>query len=504
MRLEWPLTERELLIAGRARKTYVQRVIAALVMMIPLAFVWVVARYIDEELAEVTSENLAQGLFHIVRIVQILAAYHIALLATATEIVNEREEGSLELLLLADHTGWDVILSKWITGIITSTTIMISVLPILAIAAMLGGIDVPAVASQTFSYVLIAISVSAIGMYASTVGPSSGHAVIIGYVFTLLWLVVAGAIDIVASGGLQSIGIRYFLSKPIFSIISPTFALPIYTALTCALMLTAAARRTRRVVPEPKATSKANEARITKIRRRIHAVNDPLIVFIHRWAPVKTRRMDFVLTITFIPAVALVPVWGILILALVAAGDASTMLTTIKRDGIWDELLLTQKKHADFARSIFAGIRSRTAFVNYLVLCNILCALFWIEELRTEAGVTALASMFLYYRAAAPLGAYSAIQEGGIVTRETRSMTILLIASAAMPTVPYALYSAWTIVSRVPLSMETVMYLKIAYGALNIVSPILIGYWARRQFLMHCATIPNVGERRSDLMGARV
>jgi hypothetical protein len=120
-----------------------------------------------------------------------------AFTATADSISREKREGTLGLLFLTHLKGRDVVLGKLISGVATFFTGGVSVLPILTLPVLLGGIRL----SQSF-YLLVTLLATMIfsasaGLFASSVSvkrhKSAGLATIIVFAFSIfIPLVVLG------------------------------------------------------------------------------------------------------------------------------------------------------------------------------------------------------------------------------------------------------------------------------------------------------------------------
>lgn len=69
-----------------------------------------------------------------------LSALALGVLLTSDAISRERREGTLGLLFLTDLSGWDVVLGKAGAAVFSSAYALMSILPVLAIGILLGGV----------------------------------------------------------------------------------------------------------------------------------------------------------------------------------------------------------------------------------------------------------------------------------------------------------------------------------------------------------------------------
>lgn len=69
-----------------------------------------------------------------------LSALGLGVALTSDAVSRERREGTLGLLFLTDLTGWDVVLGKAGAAVTGSAYALLSLLPVLAIGILLGGV----------------------------------------------------------------------------------------------------------------------------------------------------------------------------------------------------------------------------------------------------------------------------------------------------------------------------------------------------------------------------
>jgi ABC-type transport system involved in multi-copper enzyme maturation permease subunit len=128
-----PIVARELRVASRRRWTYWGRFSAALLAVIAMSLVLLLGRLIDpREIGSVLFDTVAM-----------LGFFCIAIFGTQLTcgcLSTERREGTMGLLFLTDLRGYDVVFGKLAATSFHAAYNLLSVLPVLAIPLLLGGV----------------------------------------------------------------------------------------------------------------------------------------------------------------------------------------------------------------------------------------------------------------------------------------------------------------------------------------------------------------------------
>lgn len=114
-------------------------------------------------------------------------------LTTASLVTREKQEGTLELLLLADFRGSDVYWAKFAGAYIQAATLIVVTVPPLAIMAFMGGVAMPVVVLRTGLFLLSAWLMCAVGMLCSTVSLRPSAALSLTFGFEVLCFAVSWA-----------------------------------------------------------------------------------------------------------------------------------------------------------------------------------------------------------------------------------------------------------------------------------------------------------------------
>jgi len=179
-----PIVARELRVASRRRWTYWGRFSAALLAVMAASVVLVLGRRADpREIGPVLFDTLA-----------VLGFFCIAIFGTQLTcgcLSTERREGTLGLLFLTDLRGYDVVFGKLAATSLHAAYSLLSVLPILAIPLLLGGVaagEIWRVALVSANLLFFFLSV---GMFSSSVCRQDHRALALA-VFISLAALLAG------------------------------------------------------------------------------------------------------------------------------------------------------------------------------------------------------------------------------------------------------------------------------------------------------------------------
>jgi len=196
--MEFPLAERELTRSGRHWRTYALRVAATGAPCVALVFA---TPFSITEVGDpaAVGEAVSRVLLNLSLVFQYLVAFFIAPMYCAGSIAQEKQERTLGLLLMADFRGWDVYGAKFISAFLQCALLIASTLPLLAIAAILGGISVPAAIARFLLLITAIGTVCALGLLASTLAKKPSEALYISVFFIAAWFGFGWAISEVSN-----------------------------------------------------------------------------------------------------------------------------------------------------------------------------------------------------------------------------------------------------------------------------------------------------------------
>jgi hypothetical protein len=130
-----PIIDRELRVAARKRSTFWLRVAAASIgLMLGTGFLLL------RSLGGMNSSMLGQVVFGILTWASLLVALAAGLFLTSDCLSEEKREGTLGFLFLTDLKGYDVVGGKLLASSLRAFYALLSILPILAITMLMGGV----------------------------------------------------------------------------------------------------------------------------------------------------------------------------------------------------------------------------------------------------------------------------------------------------------------------------------------------------------------------------
>lgn len=134
--------------------------------------------------------NIGHSLFIGLIIVEAILAALIAPALTAGSISIEREQQTLEFLLLTRLSCHNILLGKLVSSLSFLLMMMLCSLPVLAISFLLGGVD-PAMMGWALVMIVATVTLfGGIAIYCSTRYPRTATSVAIAYCLCVIWLAV--------------------------------------------------------------------------------------------------------------------------------------------------------------------------------------------------------------------------------------------------------------------------------------------------------------------------
>ncbi len=176
MTIHMPLVTLELTRSGRKKSTYWLRTVPAILCLLVLMFA-VPTR--AEQDAGIAAEIAGSVLRRTLLVFQLASALLAAPLFAAGAIARERQENTLNLLLLANCRTHDIILAKVLAAFIQSELLILGCLPLQGIASFLGGITIQASLYDLAVISSINLVMTTSGVLASTIARRAADAYIL-------------------------------------------------------------------------------------------------------------------------------------------------------------------------------------------------------------------------------------------------------------------------------------------------------------------------------------
>ncbi len=193
----FPIVDRELRVAARKGSSYLGRMMASLVGVVVIGFV------LGSMRDSVPTASVAKGAFATLSFICLLYSVFIGARTTAQSIAPEKDDGTLGFLFLTDLNSFDVVFGKLVAGSLGAFYSLLSILPILAIPVLMGGVMV----ADVWKMALVLINTMgfslAVGLFVSVISktPKQAMARTTGILvfFTIgLWALSVGGAAIVA------------------------------------------------------------------------------------------------------------------------------------------------------------------------------------------------------------------------------------------------------------------------------------------------------------------
>lgn len=355
-----PLTSRELTVAGRREVTYWARVGVAGFAFVAIALLWMIEPATGDAVTPDVFARIGGSLFFIGQVVQALVVYAGALLLPVSVVQSEREQRTMELLLLADQRGWDIVLSKYVSCVLQLWLLIVSVMPVLAFASYFGGVDVPRVAMQTANFCVMAAAFTAIGMMCAAWARDTGRAYGAAALLFVFWVVDAWAIDFLLMTPVYGRAptpewwtalLNRFVSPFVLGpYVVHTFVMALVTVVIC---LGIAAWQLRNVIGLLDASADMPQ------RRSDREISESTLYTAFTWreqAPgaVWLAAFEFVIAFVF----GLIPVLGWLLVGGLCIRKITGAIGRARKEGLLDDVLATPGGANDpYLQVVRAGLR---------------------------------------------------------------------------------------------------------------------------------------------------
>ncbi|MCP4643816.1 MAG: hypothetical protein GY851_25460 [bacterium] len=357
-----PLVDLELTRLSRRWTTYALRAFIAAGALVYIAS-WTGVRtsrfwWPPQEMAEV----IGLGLVRTAERFQWFAALVVAPLLTAGAVSNERREGTLSTLMLAEFRGTQIYFAKLGTTLLHVELMLLSVLPLLAIASSLSGVDVPLECGQFVTLTAVSIAVCTLGLWFSTRASTPLEAFFYTVLTVSLWLGGTSFIDTIliriwpagpflGVGGLRARplggypmplaqwvpGVAIALSISMCALLATLHALP-----KAAIAHDAPRRRT----PTKSSRLLDRYLPVEPAAQLLIAVGQGLVV--HTWP----RRLRLYAAVGLMPLVFLSRAGYLLLWALICYDVTSTIAAARRNDAL-DGVLATPIESRRFATAVY-------------------------------------------------------------------------------------------------------------------------------------------------------
>lgn len=184
VRSPFPLLAKELIEQAARKRTYIIRVAYAVVLFAVFGFYLNSRTYSYGGGFSPNMLGMGMQLFEFLVEIQLFGIYLLLPGTMCSVLTYEKERDSLALLLLTDLRPWEILLQKYLGGLILMFTFLLLSLPLLALCYALGGITTNYLANGIVILFLACLQVGAIAIACSAYFRSTTTAFIIAYIVT--------------------------------------------------------------------------------------------------------------------------------------------------------------------------------------------------------------------------------------------------------------------------------------------------------------------------------
>ena len=163
--LELPLLKRELIENSHKKRTYVLRILVALIFMLVMLLFY--SAQIGQQTSVLQVMGRGRELAAILLVCNLVAVYVLLPAMACSAISSERERQTLSLILITRITPGGLIAEKFLSRLVPMIALMLITLPMLSIAYMLGGLRLEAVFAALLGLFTAAVQVNSTAIMCS-------------------------------------------------------------------------------------------------------------------------------------------------------------------------------------------------------------------------------------------------------------------------------------------------------------------------------------------------
>ncbi len=171
-----PLFFWEALRGARKVNQYFPRLILPAVLLTML-----IISFAEKEITQKTASYFAEGVFNLYITIQYLAVAFLTPLHVAGTIVDERQRGTLLLLLTTHLTPRDIVFGKMLGSTVPILAVMLAGMPVVALLQFFGGVDFVKVVWHTALALLMMLAFAMYAIRSSTQHATAGSALFFTY-----------------------------------------------------------------------------------------------------------------------------------------------------------------------------------------------------------------------------------------------------------------------------------------------------------------------------------
>ena len=183
-----PVFASELLTSARRWHVYAGRSVFVSALLLALASVWVSHAAGSRVTTLADAAQIGRGFFGAIVLTELVVVLMAAPAATAGGICQEKARGNLDLLLITDLSGAEIVLGKLAARVVPMLGLVGCTLPVLSLIALLGGIDPLALAASCLVTAVLAILGCTVALVLSVWGSKPYEVLLVAYAVDTIWL----------------------------------------------------------------------------------------------------------------------------------------------------------------------------------------------------------------------------------------------------------------------------------------------------------------------------
>jgi ABC-type transport system involved in multi-copper enzyme maturation permease subunit len=272
-----PVFLHEAISGSRRWQGYVLRGLLVLSMLVTLWVAWVATDQAAPQLGGPTRylSELGRSFYYGVAAIQVMLALLAAPAATAEAVCIDRQRGWLEHMFVTHLSDTEIVLGKLAARLATLIAFVLAGVPVLALAALLGGIIPEAVVILTVVTLSICVLGCSLAMLLSVRATRPHEVLMTVFAFWALWLLALPLWIGLAQSGLVSSAPDWFNKLNPFELVYLPYTRPgsvtvsdviLYVALSAAISLALLVAAMRLVRKEPRKRGEPS-VRLERLRR---------------------------------------------------------------------------------------------------------------------------------------------------------------------------------------------------------------------------------------------
>ncbi len=420
--MELPLLHRELTRLGRRRSTFALRLFGPLLcaayMLLTVSGTDGLAFLVPDPVLRslsITPQATANALAFSVVLFQAMIAFVGAPVLASSTIAEERQDRTLNLITIANMRPAGLVLAKFVACWIPAFLLLISTLPIGALAAFFGGVTLRGVTIEFAVFAVWTTAASALGVWMSALAHRTRDALLRTFVLGAAMLVGLVYLDRLLSRGPAPLAFSPLLAIDLAdSATSATFYF--WPAAVIPALVTVIALWSAILAMHRTGSTRIAAAPSARIRKRFRlAPFVTLAASLGRNADTGRRSvLGSIALASVLAAIAMVPVFGwLVVLGLVMFEIAGPMARSCN-SGAWDDLAVSPATNARIAIAVYLGqVRNVLVYVPALFLADtltLLLAQLIFSEMPGRSLTEHLAHLFDDYHGAKILAMFTIIK----------------------------------------------------------------------------------------------